>query len=266
MKKILLAFQFLTIIPIRDIKEVSEKDIGSSSAFFPLAGAFQGLIFSVSAAVFHFFFTFELANGLVLLVMILTYGGLHIDGLSDTFDAIASTGSKEKKLAIMKDSTTGPIGVTAIVIVLLLKYLLLNELFYSSTEPIYYFTIFLMPVFSRWAMVPAIYHGRPAGPDGLGKLFTEHTRTKQLLIATFITLLILMSALLISSKVGNRQLSIVNRQFIFILPVLYVFSLTALWFFDRRFGGVTGDNFGAISEISDLLFLITAVICLKNFI
>ncbi|HDZ62135.1 MAG TPA: adenosylcobinamide-GDP ribazoletransferase, partial [Nitrospirae bacterium] len=230
-----------------------------------LAGALQGLIFAISAGIFLKIFNAEMSNGLVLLVMVLTYGGLHIDGLSDTFDAIASTGNRENKLAIMKDSTTGPIGVTAIVIVLLLKYLLLNELFNSATASIYYFTIFLMPVFSRWAMVPAIYHGRPASPNGLGKLFIEHTGLKQLLIATGITLLVFMSALLIFSKVGYRQSSIVNCQFIFILPALYLFSLTALWLFNRCFGGVTGDNFGAISEISDLLFLMAAVICIKNF-
>ncbi len=261
MRRILLAFQFLTIIPLRDLEDVSEKDIGSASAFFPLAGAFQGLIFAVSAGIFLKVFNAELSNGLVLLVMVLTYGGLHIDGLSDTFDAIASTGNRGKKLAIMKDSTTGPIGVTAIVIALLLKYLLLNELFHSSTTSIYYFTIFLMPVFSRWAMVPAIYHGRPASPNGLGKLFTEHTGIKELLIATFIILLISFSAF---SLMPGSFSSV--SYLLFILPVLYLFSLTAVWFFDRRFGGVTGDNFGAVSEISDLLFLIAAVICIKNFI
>lgn len=261
MKRVLLAFQFLTIVPVTDIKDVSEKDIGSASAYFPLAGALQGLIFSVSAVVFIYFFSGELANGLVLLVMVLIYGGLHIDGLSDTFDAIASTGNRENKLAIMKDSTTGPIGVTAIVIVLLLKYLLLNELFNSATAAIYYFTIFLMPVFSRWAMVPAIYHGRPASPNGLGKLFIEHTGIKELLIATLVTLLISFSAF---SLIPGSFSSI--SYFLFILPALYLFSLTALWLFNRCFGGATGDNIGAVSEISDLLFLMAAVICIKNFI
>ncbi|GBE37853.1 MAG TPA: adenosylcobinamide-GDP ribazoletransferase [Nitrospirae bacterium] len=266
MKKVLLAFQFLTIIPVTGIKDVSEKDIGSASAFFPVVGVVQGLIFAVSAGIFLKVFNAELSNGLVLLVMVLTSGGLHLDGLSDTFDAVASTGDREKKLQIMKDSTIGPIGVIAIVIVLLLKYILLNALFSNSTINIYYLSLLLMPVFSRWTMVTALFHARTASQHGLGKTFIEHTGLKQLLIATFITVLVFMSALLITSKFGNRQLSIVNCQFVFILPLLYIFSLMSLWFFNRRFGGATGDNFGAVSELSEILFLIMAIICIQNFI
>ncbi|HDO25886.1 MAG TPA: hypothetical protein ENG95_04510 [Nitrospirae bacterium] len=115
-------------------------------------------------------------------------------------------------------------------------------------------------------MVTALFHARTASQHGLGKTFIEHTGLKQLLIATFITVLVFMSALLITSKFGNRQLSIVNCQFVFILPLLYIFSLMSLWFFNRRFGGATGDNFGAVSELSEILFLIMAIICIQNFI
>ncbi len=65
MRKILLAFQFLTIIPLRGVKDVSEKEIGSASAFFPLAGFVQGLILSVSAFLFIKIFPAELVNGLL---------------------------------------------------------------------------------------------------------------------------------------------------------------------------------------------------------
>jgi adenosylcobinamide-GDP ribazoletransferase len=138
MKKILLAFQFLTIIPLRDMGETSEQEIGSTTAFFPIVGMIEGIILAVLAALFIKIFPSELCNALLVLVMVVLNGGLHIDGLADTFDAVASRGGKDKKLAIMKDSTVGPIGVIAIVMALLLKYVLLNAVFSFSTIAAYF--------------------------------------------------------------------------------------------------------------------------------
>jgi hypothetical protein len=116
MKRMLLAFQFLTIIPVKDTGEVPEQRIGSSTALFPVVGFFEGALMAVFAGLFLKVFPTELTNGLLILLMIIINGGLHLDGLADTFDAIASRGDKEKKLAIMKESAVGPIGVISIYI------------------------------------------------------------------------------------------------------------------------------------------------------
>jgi adenosylcobinamide-GDP ribazoletransferase len=268
MRKILLAFQFLTIIPLRGLKDVSEKEIGSASAFFPLAGLVQGLILSVSAFLFLKIFPAELVNGLLILMIVLTNGGLHLDGLADTFDAIATRGGKEKKLAIMKDSAVGPIGVIAIIIAILLKYLLLNVLSSNATLTIYYTSVFLMPLFSRWVMVPAIFHAKSAKQDGLGKIFIENTGLRELLISTFLALLLSLFFLFVVNKMsysGNNFL-LFSFQFLIVLPVLYIFSLIAVWFFNKSFVGMTGDIFGAVSEISEILFLMVVVIWALNCI
>ena len=46
-----------------------------------------------------------LVRSFLVLAMIVINGGLHLDGIADTFDAIASRAGRDKKLAIMKDST-----------------------------------------------------------------------------------------------------------------------------------------------------------------
>src|SRR4030067_682859 len=194
MKRILLAFQFLTIIPVKEMKNVSDKEIGGASVFFPLIGFLQGALFMVSAVLFLKIFPPELANGLLILVIVATSGGLHLDGLADTFDAIALRGDREKKLLVMKDSTIGPVGVIAIVLALLLKFLALNSLIHYS-------------------------------------LFTIH-----------------------------------YSLFLVSISVLYIFSLVSVWFCNKKFGGMTGDTFGAVSEISEILFLIMAVIWSQNYI
>src|SRR3990172_8659024 len=115
MKTLFLAFQFLTIIPVPLKGEITEQQIGRTTAFFPLVGAVQGLALFALVQIL----TLILPSGLVaaglLFFLIIISGGLHIDGLSDTFDALAVTrGTQEKRISVMKDSSAGAIGVTAI--------------------------------------------------------------------------------------------------------------------------------------------------------
>lgn len=264
MKRFLLAFQFLTIISVKMLDNISDRDMGKSSAFFPLVGAVQGILWAFSSFLFMKVFPVELTNGLLVLILVITPAGLHLDGLADTFDAIASRGDKNKKLAIMKDSTVGPFGVIAIVLVILLKYLLFNTLFFNSSLVTYYLSLFLMPVLSRWAMVVSIFHTGSARPDGLGKIFIEHTGIKEFFIATLSVLILFVSAFIISSKTltSTFQLS----AFVPALPVLYAFSMIVVLFSKKNFGGMTGDTFGAVAEMSELLFLMTVIICLQRSI
>jgi len=259
MKKLLLAFQFLTIIPLRDTGDVSEKEIGKTTAFFPVVGALQGITLVISSALFLKVFPVEVSNGLILFLMIIINGGLHLDGLADTFDAIASRKDKDKKLAIMKESAVGPFGVIAIVFAILLKYLFLNAVFNISLDT-YYLSLFLMPIFSRWAMVTAIFHCKSARPDGLGRMFIEHTKMKEFTMATAITILFSVFLNLIF------HLPFFIFHLLTLLFILYVFSLIAVRFSNNNFGGMTGDTFGAVSEISEILFLMGMVIWSKKFI
>ena len=264
MRHFLLAFQFLTIIPVKMMDNISERDMGRSSAFFPLVGAVQGILLAFSSFLLMKVFPIELTNGLIVLILVITTAGLHLDGLADTFDAIASRKDREKKLAIMKDSGVGPFGVMSIVFVILLKYISLNALFFNSSLATYYLSLFLMPVFSRWAMVVAIFHTKSARQEGLGKIFIEHTRGNELLIATLLVLILFASAFIISNKalLPPFQLS----AFIPALPVLYTFSMISVWFSKKTFGGMTGDTFGAVAEMSELLFFMTVIICLQRYI
>ncbi|MDH4028282.1 MAG: adenosylcobinamide-GDP ribazoletransferase [Nitrospirota bacterium] len=261
MRRILLAFQFLTIIPLSDTGEVPDREAGGATAFFPLVGAVEGAALLMLAMVLLRVFPAELVNGLLVLAMVISSGGLHLDGLADTFDAIGSRGSREKKLAIMKESTVGPFGVIAIVMALLLRFLLLNALFLNSRLTEYYAAVFLMAVFSRWAMVPVIFHSRSARRDGLGKVFIDHTGHKELLTATAFTVMIAVFAAGIVLRVPLLVFDLV-----FVMPVLYMVGFIAVRFFNRDLGGMTGDTFGAVYEISILLFLMMSVIWSQRYI
>lgn len=155
----------------------------------------------------------------------------------------------------MKDSTIGPIGVIGIAFALLLKFLALNDL--SRLSPfIFYSSLLIMPIISKWTMVVSMFHGRPAREDGLGKIFITGTGLKEVVISTMLLLLLFISsqALFIPSLSYSRFLF-----YLVLLAEMYLFCLICNRFFHEKFGGLTGDTAGAVSEVSEILFLLTVI-------
>ncbi|MDA8105605.1 MAG: adenosylcobinamide-GDP ribazoletransferase [Nitrospiraceae bacterium] len=269
MKQLILAFQFLTILPLRLSGNISEEEIGHSAVFFPAVGAFQGLLAVATAYISEKFLGGEVASAVVVMVLSLSNGGFHLDGLADTFDALAikSGGDREsdikKRLSAMKDSATGPIGTAAIVFVLLLKFLLLKGLFLGVPRAAFYSFLFLMPVYSRWAMVPPMYYGRSAREEGLGKIFTDNAVPAVLM---FSSLLAFVMGVLVYLGWIRRAFGM-SGLFILLLffALLYLFGVAAERYCRWRFGGLTGDIFGAMGELSEIIFLTGVTVWLLRF-
>jgi adenosylcobinamide-GDP ribazoletransferase len=270
MRQFLLALQFLTIVPVKVSGTVTGKDMSGSAAFFPLAGALQGLAAVCAALLSAVFFPPEITAGLVLVVLIVSNGGFHLDGLADTFDALSvksggdHAADREKKLRVMKDSTTGAIGVVAIVMTLLLKFLFLNNILSSSLSTGCYALLFLMPVFSKWGMILNMYHGTSARQEGLGKMFIENISLTSVLLASLLLAFIYFAAdrLYLHATFGVRTIML----FIVLIAVFYILRILSASFFKSRFGGITGDTLGAAGEISEIIFLMVTSLWLQRFI
>jgi len=247
MKGFIYALQFLTIIPVKIKGNTDERELGRSTAFFPLVGAVQGIILVGANLIFSRFLPIEIASALILTILILTNGGFHLDGFADTIDGLAGGSTKEERLNIMKDSRIGAIGVVAIVLLLLIKFLAINNLSSQFPTPHSHYILFLLPVIGKWSMVPMAYwadYARPTG--GLGKVFTEHTEIREFLLATIFAL---SASVILLSWYG-----LVYAGIIFIA----VYLLTV--FFRRKLGGVTGDVFGFQSEVSEVIFLVLVML------
>ena len=263
MKRLFLAVQFLTVIPVSLRGTVTEEDVARSAAFFPVAGAIQGAIAAAATLLLARIFPPGLVSGLALFVLVLVNGGFHLDALADTFDALAvkSTGDRDadraRRLAVMKDSATGAIGVTAIVMAVLLKYLFISAVFDRLGAGATAYILFLMAVFSKWSLVPVLFHGKPARPDGLGTIFIEGLDGRLYVLAW-----VLLAALALAAALFWPAFSQAAR--LGLLPVacicLYAFSVLWVFFCKRKFGGLTGDTAGASAEIADLLFLAIALL------
>lgn len=242
MTSLLLAIQFLTVIPLK-IRDVNERKLAYALVYFPLAGLLIGLILAgLSTALFSLhFYEFTVAAVLVVALAVIT-GGMHLDGLSDTFDALAGGKDKEKCLEIMRDSHAGAMGAISIVCALLLK-----AAFIFSLRPQDYLpALILMCILSRWSMVEAMFFFPYARSEGKAKIFINNMTFRIFFITTAVALI----------------LSIFIWQLKGLL--LFVISGFTAWLFSmlvsRKVGGITGDTLGASCELNELAILLSILI------
>ncbi len=126
--KILAALIFFTRLPFWRIKEVPAKYFKRIVPYWPLAGWLTGGIMVGVLWVTAQVLPVSIAWLLAILSRLLITGCLHEDGLADFFDGFGGGTTKERTLAIMKDSQIGSYGVIGLIGYFLLLFLLLGNL------------------------------------------------------------------------------------------------------------------------------------------
>ena len=238
MNSLFAALQFFTVLPIS--KSFNEKEIGGILPFFPSVGLVLGLLIM---GVFLFLSIFLKSPLLLafLMVALLAWltGGLHLDGLADTFDGLWSARDKERILEIMRDSRIGAMGVLGLFFVLGLKVLSLSALSFDLTWK----ALLLAPIFSRSLMVGIIYFMPYARQSGMAKIFCDHKKIWHVLVALSFSLALGFSLL----------------QLYFLLPLCFCFlAVGALLYRSHKLiGGMTGDVLGASAELAEAFFFLS---------
>lgn len=234
MSSFFAALRFLTIIP--GPKNLASVDWGWAAIFFPIIGLILGAILVVIDFPLRLLASPGLCAAVLVAILAFLTGGLHLDGLSDTFDGLGAWGDRDRMLTIMDDSRVGAFGMIAVVLVLILKVEAIQ-----STDTDRWRALLSAPILSRWAMVALAYRSLPAKP-GLGASFIGHLQTKHLALATVVSL-ILLAAILHATVVA-----------LIVLTGLFAWAVKA--YFHRRLGGITGDVFGAVGELSETFVLV----------
>lgn len=245
-KRLVLMLQFFTRIPIRLNISANSEDYGKGLVFAPFVGLNIGAILATASYGLLLLFPRPVVAAIVLVMYIIITGGLHLDGLGDTFDGIFSNRPKERILEIMRDSRVGTNAVLAVASVLLLDFSVLSEI--NSTYFLY--IILLMPMTGRiGSLVGAAVSGYARSGEGLGKSFIDFCGKRELLWGLLIYIVISILTL-------NVKMWIVLA-----LPPVSAFALVK--YLSRKVGGATGDILGAVCELNQCIFLILACAVFK---
>ncbi|RSS83461.1 adenosylcobinamide-GDP ribazoletransferase [Streptomyces sp. WAC06614] len=217
------AFGTLTVLPVR-LTRWDRPAARTGMLCAPLAGLVVGLTAAALGA------ALLLLGAGPLLAAVATVSvpaaltrGLHLDGLADTADGLGSGKPAEAALRIMKQSDIGPFGVLVLLLSLLAQVAALADAWATGWAHGALAAVTAAAT-ARLAMTLASRTGvPPARPDGLGAAVAGVVpRPGALTVAVL--------ALAVAAGLAASELLL--RRCV------------------RRFGGVTGDVFGALAEVS----------------
>ena len=225
-----LALTFMTTLPLPHVGEVREGEFSKASGFYPLAGYAVG---GVLALVWWICSSLNLPAGvsaaLILSAWLWITGMLHFDGLVDSADAIFAMKSPARRLEILSDVHIGAFGLATGIIVLLLKWSLLESV--SSVIP-----LILAPVMARVVLLAPMNFFRAARAESLGARSREGWWPVAVLLSS--------------------PLLLVSGGWVVALAALVWSMLVAKFCANRLGGGISGDVYGAIVETAEIVGLL----------
>lgn len=229
------AFSFLTILPFGYPEPDENRKPGYSFAYYPLVGLAIGALLALCASLQ--IFPPNITAFLTLCVWVVLTGGLHLDGFADSCDGLFATTTPEKRLEIMKDPRAGAWAVIGVVLLLLGKFMLLQHV-----SPV---LLMLPPVMGRWGIVLVVERFSYARASGIGAFFREGFGTAQVVAATATAVII-----------GSALLLIDSRALLGLIAAPLVALGFGRWAAGRLNGGLTGDIYGAVCELTEFVCLL----------
>ena len=251
MTAFLAAVQFLTLAPVRLRAQPSDAQLGSSLLFYPLVGALLGAALSLIAALCANLPPLVTA-ALLLAALSLASGGLHLDGLADSCDALAAGGDRERALAIMRDPRCGALGAAAVGVVLIAKFAAFAALATAAAAGAAAVAIAIIAaVTAARAAVIALYLSADyVRPAGLGAAMAANLPRA----AGFAVVAVTAVAIAAACVAGGGGLGAAAAM----LTAAAVAFMVCRRLMVARIGGATGDTTGATVETVETATLLAA--------
>jgi adenosylcobinamide-GDP ribazoletransferase len=191
-----------------------------------------------------------LGAALAVAVIAVLTGGLHLDGLADTADGLGSRRPAAAALEIMRRSDIGPMGVGALVLVLVIQVTAVAAV---PRLPLAAAALVLAEVTGRVSVVVAT-SSAAARPGGFGALVASRTTAaERALTAGALACAVAAAGL----TAGGPALAVRGLAAMFA-------GLLAGWLLQRtagrRLGGMTGDVFGAVLQVSATAALVVGAL------
>jgi len=217
----------LTTLPFFKVHDFFKGINGYAVMFFPLIGLILGTILMGVHFVLSPYVDPAHLSILIFVLLVLLTGALHLDGFADTIDGLYVT--KDKALQVMADPHLGAMGM-----IVTASFLIFKASSFVHIDSFYLLGVILM--LSRFNALLAIYFFSYIG-GGMAGLAKEEFSKTQLLIASLFVLT-------------------VGVYFSWVLVLGSILTLLVLQrFFIKRYGGLSGDIYGFIIEVSELVLL-----------
>jgi adenosylcobinamide-GDP ribazoletransferase len=243
----LVALQFLTRVPVR-LNRFEPAWLNDCVRHFPLVGAMVGAMGAAVLVGAAQLWPAWIAAVLALATTVALTGGFHEDGLADTFDALGGVVSRDRALAIMKDSRIGSYGSLALGLSLMLRAALLAVL---VTRPlgVAVAAVLASHAFARASAV-GLMATLPYGGD------VEHAKAKPLAldIAPLNVVIALGWCVLLSA--GLLALGVPPQRLLLAAVAAGLVGLLMREWLKRRLGGFTGDGLGATEQLAEIAVLL----------
>lgn len=232
------AVMFYTRIPVSRKLPYSDEMLNQATRWFPFIGWIVGGIGAGAFYGLQFVFPVNLAILLSMLATVFVTGAFHEDGFADFCDGFGGGYTKEKILAIMKDSRIGTYGSIGLVGMLATKFLSLS----SIDVKLIPLMLVAAHALSRLMPVVVIFTSEYARADleSKSKPIGKKGKTTDLLMAIFFGLSLLAFLPLLFSAI--------------IVPALLLVTAVFRKYITGKLGGYTGDCLGALQQLSEVLF------------
>lgn len=230
MRGFVVATRFLTRLPVPG-RAVEVRELAPATAWFPLIGALVG---AITAAIVVF--TSSVVLGLI--VAALLTGCFHEDGLADTCDGLGGGFTRERTLAIMRDSRIGSYGAIALVLLYLARFTLFAQL--GRTLLV---TLPAAAALGRGTSIALMAWLPNARAEGVAEEVSRDLRPWTVVAGIALTIALTAIAWPLA------------------LPMLGVagaITLFAGFYLRHRLGGITGDTLGAVNVIVEVASLAIA--------
>jgi adenosylcobinamide-GDP ribazoletransferase len=243
------AVSYVTCLPLSSLffKKSEVQDFSGLAKYLPLVGILIGVILLLLAHLLVEPRVSVFLRGAILCVTWLALtNGLHYDGLMDVADGIFSHREPKRILEIMQDSRVGNFGAMVGFSVFILKTAALTSISLFALPTV----LILSPFIGRFSEAYAIGAFSYARKEGKGKVWHD---TMSFPIDLILSLMPLPVAILL--------LGVEHWRLMFaVLGSGIVGGFLLAHFLVRKVGGMTGDTYGAVVEISELSALIGALI------
>lgn len=240
--ELLLAFQFMTRIPIRGLPH-RPGALADAAKFFPVVGLVIGMI---AAGIHRLLVPYVPRPILALLLLsffVVITGALHEDGLADSADGLVGGWSKEQALEIMRDSRIGTYGGIAIALSLLWRFVLIRNIAPARLPGI----LICAHVLCRWTALPLSFFLPYARPeDGLGGYIAGRLPLSSFIWGTVFAVL--------------SVIAVLRRESLCAWLTAIALTVTSAFYFRRRIQGVTGDCLGAVNQVTEIAIYMLGVL------